>query len=401
MTAWLSIIGIGDDGLGGLGETARNLIDQAEMFVGGKRHLDMLADDPRPRLEWPSPFSKLVGEVMDRRGQNICILATGDPMHYGVGVTFAGRLPIDEMTIIPAPSAFSLAAARLGWNLARTSQITLHGRALSRLVPHLQANGQILALSKDGTTPKAVAEILCAHGYGDSEITVLEHMGGKNERQRRTSAGKFDLDDIQDLNVIAIQCPPVLQNAGAATSSPLGDDAFVHDGQLTKSETRAITLASLAPAGGEMLWDIGAGSGSVAIEWMRSDPWNRAIAFEKSAARLELIQQNKDALGVPDLKIIAGDAPQCLEDQPAPDAIFIGGGLSADGLLQRCFDSLRPGGRLVANAVTIEGEQILFQAHEQWGGDLTRVDISRAQKMGGFTGWKPFRQITHYVLVKT
>lgn len=401
MTAWLSIIGIGDDGLAGLGEHAKSLIREAEIIVGGKRHLAMLGKDARPQLEWPSPLSKLVSDILARRGQKVCILASGDPMHFGIGVTFARHLPIAEMTIVPAPSSFSLAAARLGWNLAHTARITLHGRALSRLIPHLAPGRKILALSRDATTPGAVAGILRDHGYGASELTVLEHMGGTEEKQRCTKADNFDLDDIQDLNVIAIQCPGRVENASMATESPLADDAFDHDGQLTKYEIRAVTLTSLAPRAGELLWDIGAGAGSIAIEWMRRDPQNNAIAFEKNPRRLEMLHHNKDALGVPDLKIIEGAAPGALKDQPAPDAIFIGGGVTADGLLQLCHDSLQPGGRLVANAVTAEGEQALFQAQNQWGGDLGRINISRAEPMGAFTGWTPLRQITHYRLVKT
>ncbi|MCF8466354.1 MAG: precorrin-6y C5,15-methyltransferase (decarboxylating) subunit CbiE [Sneathiella sp.] len=400
MTAWLSIVGIGEDGLEALSPAARKAIDEATLLVGGERHLAMLPKDGRERKTWPSPLMILVNEIMTRRGEKICILATGDPMHFGIGVTFAKRLPAEEMAIFPALSAFTLAAARLGWDLARAECITLHGRPLELLITHLAPNAKILALSDSGKTPSDVAALLVSSGLGDSDMSILEHMGGRDEKRHRAPARDIVGQDFRDLNVIAIHCLADA-NSHIYTATPgLPDDAFHHDGQLTKREIRSATLAALAPFPGELLWDVGAGSGSIAIEWMRCHPANRAVAVEPRDDRLALIEANRKKLGVPQLKIANGKAPEALTGLDAPDAVFIGGGLSCDGIFDACWTALKPGGRLVANSVTMEGEQQLFHLYETRGGTLTRLNIARAEKIGGFTSWKPFRQVTQLRLVK-
>lgn len=399
---WLSIIGVGEDGLQGLSAIARFLIEQAEVIVGGDRHLAMLpTDDQRQKIAWKSPFSASVEEIIQHRGESICILASGDPMCYGVGVTLTERIPITEMTIIPAPSAFSLACSRLGWSLTEVETLSLCGRPPSLLHSYIYPGARLLILSAGNQTPDIVAQILTERGFGGSKITVLERMGGIQERIVEGIAASWNETEIATLNAIAIHC---IADAGV-TPLPrlpgLPDHAYDHDGQLTKREVRAVTLSTLAPTPGELLWDVGAGCGSISIEWMRTDPRCRAIAIEQNSTRLGYITNNAATLGVPNLQIIEGKAPNSLKDLPTPDAIFIGGGVTAEGLFDICWSALRPGGRLVANVVTIEGEQTLFQWYEKVGGSFTRIAIQRAEPIGKFLGWRAMAPVTQWVAVKT
>ncbi|MEH6402148.1 MAG: precorrin-6y C5,15-methyltransferase (decarboxylating) subunit CbiE [Sneathiella sp.] len=401
MTPWLSIIGVGDDGLEGLNAQARAALNKATLIIGGNRHLAMLPDtDHRPTMSWPSPLIKLVEDVLARKGENICIFATGDPMHFGIGVTFAKRLPAKEMAVYPALSAFSLAASRMGWDLSRTTCMTLHGRPLELLIPNLASGAKIFALSDNGQTPQHVAKLLTDKGFGDSKITVLEHMGGPKEATLSGDAKNWPKNPCQDLNTIAIECLAGRDVKPLSIAPGLPDDAFAHDGQLTKQEVRSATLSALCPRPGQLLWDIGAGSGSIGVEWMRLSPLNHAIAIEHREDRLHLIETNRTELGTPGLKIVSGKAPQVLEGLKAPDAIFIGGGLTVDGVFDACWSTLKSGGILVANVVTIEGEKFAFSLNDKFDATLTRLNFARAQKIGGFTSWKPFRQITQIKLVK-
>lgn len=401
MTAWLHIIGVGDDGLGALKTEQMQLIKTAELIIGGERHLEMLPKDlPAQQMTWPSPLMEMVEDVVQMRGRQVVILATGDPMHYGIGVTFAKRLSLDDYKIYTSPSAFSLAVARLGWDLTRVTPLTLHGRPLELLIPHLFDGAHILALSDDGTTPAKVAALLDDLGYGQSQMTVLEHMGGPAEKQHTQSAVGWIGGQTADLNTIALICHKETDIEALSTAPGLKDDAFCHDGQLTKREIRSATISTLAPFPGQLLWDVGAGSGSIGIEWMRHHPLNRAVAIESHAGRLEFIEQNRLTLGVPGLKIVNGRAPEALQGLEAPDRIFIGGGLTADGLFHACWSALKEGGILVANTVTVEAEQMAFELHHTYGGELTRLNFSRATQIGGFTSWKPFRQVTQLRLTK-
>lgn len=401
MTPWLSIIGVGDDGLDYLSKQAREALEQATLIIGGDRHLAMLPeDDKRATMSWPSPLMKLVEDVLDRRGEKTCILATGDPMHYGIGVTFAKQLPAEEIEIFAAPSAFSLAAARMAWDLTQTTCMTLHGRPLELLTAHLTPDAKIFTLSDNGETPAKVAAILINAGFGDSEITVLEHMGGLQENRISSSAKDWNEDPCQDLNTIAIHCKAGTDANPLSTAPGLPDDAFEHDGQLTKKEIRSATLSALAPLPGQLLWDVGAGCGSIGIEWMRLNQRNKAIAIESHEKRLNFIENNRKALGVPGLQIVAERAPDGLADLPEPDAIFIGGGLTNDWVLEACWQKLKPGGILIANTVTVEGETMAFKLSEKHTGQLTRLNFARAEKIGGFTSWKPYRQVTQLKLVK-
>lgn len=399
---WLSIIGIGEDGLQGLSAIARSLIAQAEVIIGGDRHLAMLPnDDAREKIPWASPFSASITEILRRRGQPICILASGDPMCYGVGVTLTRHIPIAEITLIPAPSAFSLACARLGWSLTEVDTLSLCGRPATLLHSYIYPRAKLLILSEGKETPKIVAEILKSWGYGDSKIIVLERMGSIHERIIESTATSWSETDIVALNTIAVDCIADFGVISLPRIPGLPDNAYHHDGQLTKREVRAITLSTLAPMPGELLWDVGAGCGSISIEWMRSHPRCQAIAIEQNGSRLKYIADNSVALGTPNLQIIAGKSPSALKDLPIPDAIFIGGGVTASGLFDICWQALRPGGRFVANVVTIDGEQTLFQWYEKVGGSFTRLAIQKAEPIGKFLGWRAMAPVTQWIAVKS
>ena len=400
MKPWLSIVGLGEDGLAGLSPAARGLVDAAEVLIGGERHLAMPPEDGRERLTWPSPLLALVDDILARRGQAVCVLATGDPLAYGIGSTLVGRVPIEEITIIPGASAFSLAAARLGWILAEVDCLTLHGRPLALLEPYIQPGAKLLLLSNGPETPAAVAARLLARGAGKSAMTALAHMGGSRESRISASAEDWGDPEVPALNTLAVDCrldagAPLLPRVPG-----LPDEAFRNDGQLTKREQRAVTLAALAPVAGQLLWDVGAGCGSIAIEWMRAAPRARAIAVEHNKARIAMIAENAEALGAPQLQIVEGKAPPALEGLEPPDAIFLGGGLSTPGLIDACWAALKPGGRLVANAVTLEGEQVLTAWQSRAGGRLTRIAVARAEAVGPFRGWRPLMPVTQLSTVK-
>ncbi|HEY9909263.1 MAG TPA: precorrin-6y C5,15-methyltransferase (decarboxylating) subunit CbiE [Thermosynechococcaceae cyanobacterium] len=399
MQAWLSVVGIGEDGLAGLSPIARTLLEQAEVVAGGDRHLAMLpAEDDRKKLVWASPIESSVEEILRHRGRPVCILASGDPLCYGIGTTLVRRVAIEEMAIVPAPSAFSLSCARLGWPLTDVETLSLCGRDPALVHAHLYAGARLLILSEGRKTPAIVAQLLVDRGFGETQMTVLERMGGIHERRIAAKAANWTAIDLADLNTIALACPADVPSLSRLAGLP--DSAFLHDGQLTKREVRAITLAALAPLPGQLLWDVGAGCGSVGIEWMRSHPRCRAIALERNRDRLNHLTHNAVALGTPNLKIVSGTAPAALQDLPEPDAVFIGGGLTAPDLLETCWRALRSGGRLVANAVTVEGEQQVFQWHSQVGGELTRLAVQRAEPIGKFLGWKARAGITQWSVLK-
>lgn len=399
-TRWLSIVGLGEDGLDGLCPAARRLVAQASLVVGGRRHLRLAAVSQERGLAWPSPLEDALPLILARRGEPVCVLASGDPFFYGVGSLLMRAIGADEMTCLPAPSAFSLAAARLGWSLQDCALLSLHGRALEAAIPHLQPGARILALSWDGDTPGRLAQLLASRGMGRSKLTICEAMGGANERLRVTPADDFRLTDVAALNTIALEVEAAPGATVIARASGLPDASFEHDGQITKREIRAMTLAALAPRHGELLWDIGAGCGSVAIEWMLCDPANHAIAIERRPDRAARIARNAAALGVPGLQIVTGAAPEALAALPRPAAIFVGGGASEAGLLDLAFEKLPPGGRLVANAVTLEGEGELAGACRRRGGDLVRAEIAHADPVGRFRAWRPGRPVVQWRTAK-
>ena len=398
---WLSIIGIGEDGVAGLSPAARALIAQAGLVVGGQRHLDLLGDLAKgERLAWPSPMHDAFPAILARRDSPVAVVATGDPFFYGVGSVLAAQVPAEEMICLPGISAFSLAAGRLGWGQQDCALVTLHGRALERVLPVLQPNTKALALSWDGTTPAKLAELLVRHGFGDTQMIVCEAMGGPNERLRATRAKDFALDGIVPLNLIALDIPACPGARVIPLTPGLPDDWFEHDGQLTKREVRAVTLAALEPHRGGLLWDIGAGSGSVGIEWMLCHPANRAIAIERDVVRTGRIARNAASLGVPDLKIVEGTAPVVLADLPPPDAVFIGGGATHAGMIDAALAALPTGGRLVVNGVTIETQAELGNRFKVLGGDLRTIQISHADPVGGFHGMRPALPVTQWAVNK-
>jgi precorrin-6Y C5,15-methyltransferase (decarboxylating) len=397
---WLAIVGIGEDGTDGLSATARGLIGAADIVFGGRRHLTLAAPLIRGAARpWPSPFDGAVAEVLQHRGRAVCVLASGDPFHYGVGAVLAHKIDPGEMLVVPAPSAFSLAAARLGWSLPQTVLLSVHGRTLDLVRPHLQPGAHILTLTSDGDGPAALALLLAQSGFGRSRLTVLEALGGPRERIRATQAAAFDLGTVDALNVVAIEVAAEPDARIIARASGLADDLFEHDGQITKREVRAVTLSLLAPRRGELLWDIGAGSGSVAIEWMLADPAMRAIAVERRADRIARIRRNAAAFGVPGLEVVEGSAPDALVQLSTPDAVFIGGGADAS-VIDAAIMALRAGGRLVVNAVTLETEAQLIARHAASGGELLRIAIARAGPVGDKTGWRAAMPVTQWVWTK-
>ncbi len=398
---WLSVVGIGEIGLAGLSPSARGLVDRAIILVGGSRHLAMLdPTDRRERIIWTSPIEKSIEQILQHQGTPVCILASGDPLCYGIGVTLLRYLSIEQMTIIPAPSTFSLACAKLGWSVTDVETLSLCGRSPDLLGAILAPGAKLLILSAGAQTPKLVADLLTQHGYGDSRLTVLEYLGGTKEAEISGIARSWSDPNVAALNAIAVECVIDAGKTPLNRLPGLPDSAYHHDGQLTKREVRSITLAALAPMPGELLWDVGAGCGSISIEWLRSHPRCQAISIEQHAHRLQFITDNMAALGTPHLQLVQGKAPTVLQNLPTPDAIFIGGGTTAPGLLDTCWTALRSGGRLVANAVTVESELQLLQWQQQVGGELTRVAIQRTGSIGTFLGWKPLIQVTQLVIIK-
>ncbi|WP_244816261.1 precorrin-6y C5,15-methyltransferase (decarboxylating) subunit CbiE [Caballeronia sp. Lep1P3] len=395
MSTWLTVVGIGEDGWHGLSREARRALMRAASIHGGERHLAFLpARIAARRIAWPSPFS--LDAVLAERtsGAQACVLASGDPMFFGVGATLARELSPDEMRVIPAASSLSLAAARLHWALQDARCVSLVGRPVASLLAHAFRGERLLVLSADGATPAAIAALLTAHGFGASRMTVFEHLGGANERRIDERADDWREPLVAALNLVAIECRTHAGHAGPPLTPGLPDDMYRHDGQLTKRDVRAITLARLAPQPGELLWDVGAGCGSIGIEWMRAHPSCRAIAIEANETRQRLIEHNRDALGVPALRLVKGEAPGALDGLAAPDAVFVGGGVTAAGVLDACWTRLRQGGRLIANAVTLQGEAVLVDWHARHGGELTRIALAHAEPLGSFDTWRQALPIT-------
>lgn len=400
-TQWLTIVGIGEDGVAGLGENAKQAIASAAFVFGGARHLALAAGvvtgEARP---WPIPFDSAMRDIVALRGKRVCVLASGDPFLHGVGVTLARLVPVTEMRTIPAPSSFSLAASRLGWALQDIETVSLHGRPIDLIRPLLHTNARILALTSDGKAPMEIATLLTTLGFGTSRLTALEALGGPDERIRTARADAFGLENINPLNVLAIEVESEPQARIIPPAAGRADGLFEHDGQITKREVRAVTLSALAPQHGELLWDIGAGSGSIAIEWLLAHPSLKAIAIEADSERAARVVRNATAFGVPHLAVVEGKAPEALAGLPKPSAIFIGGGGSDEGVLDAAIAALPPRGRLVANAVTLEMEALLIASHAKLGGELTRIAVSRAGSVGSMQAWRPALPVTQWSWIK-
>jgi precorrin-6Y C5,15-methyltransferase (decarboxylating) len=398
-TPWLAIIGIGEDWH--LAPIAASWLRRAGLVAGGSRHLALAeAHITGATLPWPSPIEAAFPTLLARRGQPTAVLASGDPYCYGIGTTLAALVPAAETIAFPAPSAFALACARLGWAAQDTATASFCGRPLEAIAKLLQPGARILALSAGATTPAALAALLDSKGFGPSTMHVMEALGGPHERIHTTRAVDFALTDIHPLNLVALDlaAEPGARIQHCATGLP--DALYDHDGQITRREVRAISLSSLAPRQGELLWDIGAGAGSIGIEWMLSHQANRAIAIESDATRAARIAANATNFGVPALQIVHGAAPDALADLAPPHAIFLGGGAHLPGVIDRAWDALRPGGRLVANAVTLETETALLTARTRLGGTLLRIGLERLDQVGRMTAFRPAMTITQWSVTK-
>ncbi|MEU6235762.1 precorrin-6y C5,15-methyltransferase (decarboxylating) subunit CbiE [Kitasatospora sp. NPDC047058] len=397
----VTVVGIGADGWPGLAGTSRAALRAAEVVIGGPRQLALLPEDEvtAARVPWPSPLRPAVpGLFAAHEGRRIAVLASGDPMFHGIGRTLAETLGAERLRVLPHPSSVSYACARLGWPLESTEVVSLVGRPLDTLALALHPGRRLLVLSADAQTPAAIARLLTARGYGAARLQVLEQLGGPGERRLDGPADGWPHPAGDPLNVIAVELGPGGPRSSLVPGLP--DDAYESDGQLTKRHVRAATLATLAPAPGELLWDVGGGSGSIAVEWLRAHRDNRAVSIERDAVRAGRIARNAAALGVPRLQVVTGPAPAALAGLPTPDAVFVGGGLTAPGLLDACWAALPPGGRLVANTVTLESEALLTEWYRRHGGELLRLAVAHAVPVGGFTGWRQAMPVTQWSAVK-
>jgi precorrin-6Y C5,15-methyltransferase (decarboxylating) len=447
MTAWLHVIGVGEAGLAALPGSTRLILSYAESVLGPPRFLSQIeraietavhpelttadivdkrgleavaralledsgddeagppgvgrADSDLPTLiEWEGGLERMMSQVRRLRDTPTVILATGDPMWFGIGATLARHLEASEFEIHPSPSAFQLAAAAMRWPLQNVVALSLHGRPVELVQPHILPGNRILALTTDADTALRVADIFSARGYPESVMTILENLGGPEARTTTTTVADFEPQNIGDFYVLALDCIAG-DDARLLPALPgLPDDAFVSDGQLTKREIRAATIAKLVPLPGALLWDVGAGCGSVGIEWMRAARDAEAVALERDEPRLEMIAANAHALGTPGLRIEPGDASRTVAGLPPPDAVFLGGSVGDEELFSLCWSALKPGGRLVANAVTIDGERALYDRHLRYGGDLVRLETAVLDFIGGQRVMRPRMAVTQWAVTK-
>ncbi len=398
----ITVVGIGEDGLDGLAPATRKLVEGADVLVGGARHLSKVSGDKAERIDWKDGFDAAFDEMANKAGKHVVVLASGDPLNFGVGKNVIARFGVDLVTVLPAPGAFSLAAARMGWPLADVECLTVHGRELEVINLYLMPGQKLLVLSWDGETPGKIARLLTTRGFGPSKIVVLSNMGG-DETRVEAIAETWGQDPSPDLNVIAVDCmaEPDADRTAWSRVPGLSEDAYEHDGQITKRHVRAATLARLQPMPGQVLWDVGAGSGAIGIEWLRAEPSSSAIAIERNKDRCQVIAKNAAKLGVPGLSIIQGAAPDVLDGlTPQPDAVFLGGGVFVAGLLEACWAALNPGGRLVANAVTAKSKQRLLSFQNEIGGDLTRLCVAHAGPVGGLQAFTSLRDIIQLAALK-
>ncbi|HUF87566.1 MAG TPA: precorrin-6y C5,15-methyltransferase (decarboxylating) subunit CbiE [Thermohalobaculum sp.] len=399
---WLTIVGIGEEGMASLSAAARRAVEQAEVIIGGDRHHSLAPGVSATRLSWPSPFDAMIETIRSYKGRRIVILVTGDPLWYSVGARILRAVPGEEIAFHPQLSAFQWTACAMRWSLADVETLTAHGRPAAQVVPWIWPGARLLILTAGAGTPGEIARLLAARGYGPSRLTVLANLGGPHAQRLEASAADWAAADpaaaMPPFHTLAVQCegtPGLL----LSRLPGLPDEAFAHDGVMTKREVRAVTLARLMPARGAVLWDIGTGCGSVAVEWMRAAPEALAIGLDPNPARLALARQNAETLGTPRLRLIEGRAPQALADLPRPDAVFIGGGLSRE-TVAAALAMLPTGGRLAANAVTLQSEALLAALLAEHGGELTRLAIERAAPVGSRTGWRPLMPVVQWSLVR-
>ncbi|WP_306120513.1 MULTISPECIES: precorrin-6y C5,15-methyltransferase (decarboxylating) subunit CbiE [unclassified Roseitalea] len=395
---WLHVIGIGEDGMAGLSPAARALVESAEVIVGGDRHHHLAPNVHAERIAWPSPFDAMIDAIRAQKGKRVVVLVTGDPLWYSVGARLLRAFDAGEIAFHPQLSAFQWAACRMGWSIPDVETVTVHGRAAEQIVPFFAPGARLLVLTRDATSPATIAGLLRERGYGGSKLTVLAAMGGPEERRMQGTA-EAPPSEVPDFHTLAVECIAG-PDAVIYPRTGLPDSAFVHDGKMTKRTARALALAKLVPLRGAVLWDIGAGCGSVGIEWMRGAPEARAIGIEPKAERRAMAARNALALGVPRLELVEAEAPAGLEGLDAPDAVFVGGGVCAQ-TVAASMTALKPHGRLVAHAVTLESEQVLLSAFADHGGDLQRISVETAEPVGPYHGWRPAMPVTQWSWVKT
>lgn len=396
--AWLHIVGIGEEGMEGLMPATRAVIEAAEIIVGGDRHHRLSDSVTAERVAWPHPFDTLIEVLKSFRGRRVVVLATGDPLWFSVGARIGRALPAGEIVYHPQLSAFQLAAVRMGWSMADLETLTVHGRPVEQMIAFIQPEARLLILTTGSETPGQIARFLAERGFGASPMTVLANMGGAEESRFDGVAESWD-HEVPAFNTLAVECRAAPDAALLPRVPGLADDLFQHDGTMTKREVRAATVAKLMPMRGALLWDIGTGCGSVAVEWMRAARYARAVGIEPRADRRAMAAANALALGVPRLEIVDGKVPEALAGLEAPDAVFIGGGLSRE-VFVAAWAALRPLGRLVANAVTLESEAVLAELHAEFGGDLVRIAVQKAEPVGSYRGWRASMPVTQWSLVK-
>lgn len=397
-TPWLHVVGIGEDGLDGLVPATRAVVEAAEVILGGERHHALAEAVQAERIAWPTPFDAMIETIEGLRGKRAVILVTGDPLWFSVGARIGRAIDPAEIVYHPQLSAFQLASARMGWSLPDVETLTVHGRPVEQMIAFIQPDARLLVLTTGAQTPAQIAAFLTERGFGQSKLTVLAAMGGKDELRFDGVAESWD-HEVPAFNTLAVECIAAPDAALLPRVPGLADSLFQSDGTMTKQEIRAATVAKLMPMRGALLWDIGCGCGSVAIEWMRAARYARAVGIEPRADRRAMAGANALALGTPKLELVDGSVPAALDGLAAPDAIFIGGGLSR-ATFDAAWAALRPLGRLVANAVTLESEAELIALHRDFGGDLVKLMVHRAEPVGRLTGWRPGMPVTQLSLVK-
>ena len=395
---WLHIVGIGEDGMDGLLPATRAVVEAAEVIVGGDRHHRLSEAVTAERVAWPSPFDALIDLLMSYKGRRVVVLATGDPLWFSVGARIGRAIDPTEITYHPQVSAFQLASARMGWSVADVETLTVHGRPVEQMIAFIQPQARLLILTTGAETPAKIAAFLTERGFGKSKMTVLAAMGGQDEA-RFDGVAESWAHEVPAFNTLAVECVAAPDAALLPRVPGLADELFEHDGTMTKQEVRSVTLSKLMPMRGALLWDIGTGCGSVAVEWMRGARYARAVGIEPRADRRAMAAANALALGVPKLELIDGYVPEALEGLEAPDAVFIGGGLSRE-VFEAAWAALRPLGRLVCNAVTLESEAVLLELHKEFGGELVKISVARAEPVGRLTGWRPLMPVTQWSLIK-
>lgn len=402
MTSVITVVGIGADGWDGLPPTSRAALLGAEVVVGGRRHLAMLPPVEAVLESLPVPLRAGLPRLLEKYdGRRLVVLSSGDPLLSGIGTTLASVVGEDRVEVLPAVSSVSLARARMGWSAESVDVVTVVGRDPTVVRRHLTPGRRVVVLSSDGSTPSVLADLLVEAGYGESRMTVLSDLGSDAERRCGLPASQWRGREAPPLNVVCVECRRDRHDLPLLAAVPgLPDEAYEHDGQLTKRDLRAAALSRLAPVPGHVLWDVGAGAGSVGIEWMLADPRCRAVAVEANADRAARITRNAGRLGVPTLDVRHARAPEGLGELPPPDAVFVGGGASRAGMLDACWGALPPGGRMVVHAVTLETEGRLVEMFHRHGGELTRLSVEHAEPIGTFTGWSPARPVVQWAATK-